>query len=244
MAAGKRARYTTSDLSPHGSREGRRSWRHERRFSPFDLTISDVGRRANEEGVTTGMSEERDDFQQTLRKISEGSEEAVWYFIETYGPHIQRVIRRRLHPQMRSKFDSADFVQMVWASFFSQPTDMQRFDRAEDLLAYLAVMAKNKVIDEWRRRSSSETCDVDRGPDTEANDLCAPSTHRVDNSTPSKIAIARERWRLLMDEPSDRKRRLVQLRLQGASYAEIAQRLGIGETTAREMVQKLVAHRS
>lgn len=190
------------------------------------------------------MSEERDDFHDTLRRISEGSDDAVWYFIETYGPHIQRVIRRRLHPQMRSKFDSADFVQMVWASFFCQPAAMQRFERAEDLLAYLAVMAKNKVIDEWRRRSSSETCDIDREPDSAHQNVEVPSTHRVDNSTPSQIAIARERWRRLMAEPSDRKRRIVQLRLQGASYAEIAQRLGIGETTARELVQKLVANRS
>lgn len=189
------------------------------------------------------MSDEREDFRQTLQQISEGSEQAVWHFIEKYGPHIQRVIRRRLHPQMRSKFDSGDFVQMVWFSFFTHPIQTHRFRGPEDLMSYLAAMAKHKVIDAWRRKATAETCDVD-SPQEPGQEEQGSSAQRVDNSTPSKIAIARERWQKMMDDPSDHRRRVVQLRLQGASYAEIARSLGIGETTARELIEKMVAGRS
>ena len=61
------------------------------------------------------------EFRDAIDQICSGSEEAAWNFIETYGPHIQRVVRRRLHQSLRSKFDSVDFVQMVWASFFADP---------------------------------------------------------------------------------------------------------------------------
>jgi len=74
------------------------------------------------------MNGERERFRRTLEEIASGSEEAVERFIAVYGPHIRRAVRRRLSDHMRSKFDSIDFEQMVWASVFRQP---QRLDVAQ-----------------------------------------------------------------------------------------------------------------
>ena len=87
-----------------------------------------------------------------MEQVRSGSTDAVWRLIEDYGPHIQRVVRRRLDQRMRSKFDSQDFVQMVWASFFRNPVEMSSFDEPEDLLRYLSAMARHKVVNEHRRR--------------------------------------------------------------------------------------------
>ena len=75
----------------------------------------------------------------------------MWDFIESYGPHIKRVVRHRLNQKMRSKFDSGDFVQMVWASFFANPRQIAQFKEPNQLIKYLVIMARNKVIDESRR---------------------------------------------------------------------------------------------
>ena len=64
------------------------------------------------------MTHDDSSFEAAVKELRTGSEEAIWNFIQTYGPHIQRVVRRRLHHKLRSKFDSVDFVQMVWVSFF------------------------------------------------------------------------------------------------------------------------------
>ena len=56
---------------------------------------------------------------------------------------------------LRSRFDSLDFLQSVWGSFFrrmrTSPTD---FEDSRHLVAFLARAAKNKVIDEYRRAAS------------------------------------------------------------------------------------------
>jgi DNA-directed RNA polymerase specialized sigma24 family protein len=57
-------------------------------------------------------------FQETMRRAIDGSQEDIQRLINEYGDCIQRVVRRRLDTRLRSKFDSLDFVQMVWASFF------------------------------------------------------------------------------------------------------------------------------
>ncbi len=189
------------------------------------------------------MSKEREDFQKTLQEISTGSHTAVWHFIQTYGHHVQRVVRRRMGSQMRSKFDSADFVQMVWASFFRDPSCIRNVESPKQLLNFLAAMARNKVIDQARHRNTSETSGLNT-----AQDSTRPAQNEmpgfVDYSTPSQYAMARERWQQMMSDPSDRNRRVVQMRMQGASYAEIASRLGIGETTARDILQRLAKSNS
>lgn len=59
-----------------------------------------------------------DDFFLLMRRIREGSEDAAWELFEKYGGYIRRAVRRALNPRLRTQFESQDFVQMVWKSFF------------------------------------------------------------------------------------------------------------------------------
>jgi len=60
-------------------------------------------------------------FSLLLEQARAGSDSAARELIERFGPFILRVIRNRLDPRLRSIFDSADFSQAVWASFFAMP---------------------------------------------------------------------------------------------------------------------------
>jgi DNA-directed RNA polymerase specialized sigma24 family protein len=93
------------------------------------------------------------ELRELIASIREGSEDAAWRLIEIYGPHIQRVVRRHLDRRMRSQFDSIDFVQAVWASFFREPLHARSFSSPADIIVYLANTARNKVIEETRRRT-------------------------------------------------------------------------------------------
>src|SRR5689334_5255243 len=98
------------------------------------------------------MSIVEESFADLIAQIREGSESAAWRLIELYGPHIRRVVQRHLDRRLRGKFDSIDFVQAVWASFFREPGQIRDFQTSTEIVEYLATSARYKVFDETRRR--------------------------------------------------------------------------------------------
>ena len=101
------------------------------------------------------MSEEQEEFANLMQRLRNGSEEAARELLDRFGSYILRVVRRRLSRELRSKYDSVDFVQAVWASFFAEDSQDRRFDHPDALIAFLATLAQNKVIDAVRRPPES-----------------------------------------------------------------------------------------
>lgn len=179
------------------------------------------------------------EFAALIEQVRAGSQEAAWQLVERYGRDVQRFVRRSLHQRLRSKFDSLDFVQIVWGSFFRAPERLQGMARAEQLIAYLATLAKFKVLTEVRRRLQTEKYDVKR-EDVSGASHTSPDENSGPLPTASAVAIAKERWdQLLADEPEQVKR-IVELRLQGTTYNEIADNLHIHERTARKTIKRLL----
>lgn len=186
------------------------------------------------------MAEESSPFADLMRRVQEGSEEAARALVDEYGPHILRVVRRRLHQKMRSKFDSADFVQAVWASFFAQRSELGTFQQAEEVVAYLVALAQNKVVDEARHQLG--TCKRALGREQSFDDsrmglgqeLAAPQP------TPSEVAMAHEMWDHLVQGKPVHYQQILALRRLGFTYDEIAARLGLNERTVRRVLQELL----
>src|SRR5688572_624807 len=130
-------------------------------------------------------------FRQAIQEICSGSEEAVFDFIEVYGPHIQRIVRSRLNQSLRANFDSLDFVQMVWMTLFTDLTKISKFQQPAELISYLVIIARNKVIEESRRRTMYQKYNVNRESGLDAADPRVSLAVRR-NETPSAELIARE----------------------------------------------------
>lgn len=90
-----------------------------------------------------------------LQQVRAGSSDAAWQLIDLYWPHIYRVVHRRMDSRLRSGFDSEDFVQAVWLSFFKDPGKIHSFESSGQLIAYLVRMANNKILEEHRRNLAS-----------------------------------------------------------------------------------------
>jgi RNA polymerase sigma-70 factor (ECF subfamily) len=179
-------------------------------------------------------------FRDLMCRVREGSEEAVWEVCHVYGGHLRRAVRRVLDPKLRSKFDSLDFAQCVWFSFFRVPEKAGRFETPQQLVKFLAAMAHNKVRMEIRQRLATGKHDVRRevrfreSLGEENPGVTAPEPEAVD------VAIAREQWeRMLQDQPPHY-RRIIQLKLQGYSCAEIGTILDLDEETVRRFLKKLL----
>jgi RNA polymerase sigma factor (sigma-70 family) len=185
------------------------------------------------------MIDEKTEFASLMDRVQRGEQQAAWELLESYGSHLQRYVRRYVSREMRTRFDSVDFVQVVWASFFREPEKLRRIASPADLMAYLAALARNKVFDEMRgmnaqKRDVRRDIRLDAVHDDDQRDLASR------DPTPSAVAMFRERWNRLLGGQPTQVRRIVELRFAGATYNEIADELHIHERTARKAIERLV----
>jgi RNA polymerase sigma factor (sigma-70 family) len=184
---------------------------------------------------------QQEEFQRLLGEIQGGSQDAARQFLDRYGEAVLRVIRRRLDRRIRSKFDSMDFLQDVWASFFRSPPPPETFAGPESLFRYLTVLARNKVVDGVRQRLLYQKYNVNRELPREdaATDQLAREVAR--QPTPSQVFVAKEQW-----ERATRGRTQLQLRIlgmlrDGHTHADIALALGLSDKMVQRLVRKVSA---
>jgi RNA polymerase sigma factor (sigma-70 family) len=174
-----------------------------------------------------------------MERLRNGSQEAARELCERYGSHILRVVRRKLDRKLRAKFDSADFTQAVWASFFLDQTHQYAFQRPEELIAFLANLAHDKLVDTHRQRYRTRKYNVNREHSLEGS--AATEAVRVTDRqpTPSKLVAAQDRWDRLLEGQSAQNRRILEMLRQGHTHQEIAEALGISGKTVQRLIRKL-----
>src|SRR5271157_3933857 len=82
-----------------------------------------------------------------LEKLANGEAEAAERVFRNYEPFLRSMVRRRLTPPLRAKFDSMDVVQSVWADVLQglRQTEWQ-FDDQDHLRAFLARVTHNHFV--------------------------------------------------------------------------------------------------
>ena len=181
-----------------------------------------------------------DQFAPLLNLARQGDQRAAADFVARYSPHHLRVVRRTLNQRLRSKFDSQDFVQAVWASFFADLEHLQGCRGLEHVAAYLTAMARNKTIDEVRRRLKTRKHAVQVEGAPSQKDVEAEAQFGIVSADPtaSQVAVARETWEQVVDGRSDRSALVFALKRQGATCVEIAAKLGVNERTVRRVIDR------
>jgi len=175
---------------------------------------------------------------QFLARIQAGDEEAARELLTRYEAEVRLVVRRQLPRLLRSRFDSLDFLQSVWGSFFRKVRNgPAEFEDSRHLVAFLARAAKNKVIDEYRRAASRKQ-DMHREEPLWV-DGNRPKELPSEVDSPSELAQAREVYGRLRDLVPEERRSIVELKVQGLSSKDIGIRLGISERTVQRVLEDL-----
>lgn len=177
-------------------------------------------------------------FCELLEQAGAGSEDAAGRLFSLYGDHVLRVVRRMLHQRMRSKVDSQDFLQSVWGSLFTGQTDWNRFETPDQLVAFLATIARNKVVEEFRRRFQTQKHRIDREVRIDDSKKGLREVISTTGPTPSELAIAKETWDRVTAEASPRDREILLMKSKGFTCRDIAKQLGINERTVRRTLKK------
>jgi RNA polymerase sigma factor (sigma-70 family) len=180
---------------------------------------------------------EEGELRRLLARIHEGDEDAARELLRRYEAKVRLVVRRQLPRLLRARFDSQDFVQSIWGSFFrrikASPTELEG---TENLIGFLARAARNKVIDEYRRASSRKH-DMRREESIWAGNELRELAGASD--TPDEVAEASEALDRLRELVPASRRNVLNLKAEGLTTVEIAARLGLGERTVRRVLEDL-----
>ena len=173
-----------------------------------------------------------------LRRIQAGDDGAARELLSRYEAEVRLVVRRQLPRLLRSRFDSLDFLQSVWGSFFRRMrTAPTEFEDSRHLVAFLARAAKNKVIDEYRRAASRKHNMHREEPlwldGRRPRDVPDP----IDS--PSEVAEAHEVLMRLCELMPVGRRTILEMKAQGLSSKDIGEKLGISERTVQRVLEEL-----
>jgi RNA polymerase sigma-70 factor (ECF subfamily) len=181
-----------------------------------------------------------DDFADLMKRAKSGDPAAVRDFLGRFEQEVQAMVRARLPRKLRPRFDSADFVQAVWKSFFSDlGEDPRGFDDSTHLRGFLAGVVRNKVHEQHRRLTRTEKYDVSReeqlyirrGEREIMREVASP------DPSPSETAQAADWLEQLTAGCSQRDIDILTLRRHGLTHVQIAERTGMNERSVRRVLE-------
>lgn len=176
-------------------------------------------------------------FQDLLRRIRAGDQEAATELVRRFEPGVRGAARKPLQEMKLSHLvDSADISQAVLANFFSRAAD-GRFElhHPEQLFGLLVTMARNKVRDEARRQRTQRR--EARRVHLQHSDHCLEGIIGGE-PTPSRIVSGQELAAEVARRLSDEARHLVDERAAGRPWAELAAEKGTTPAALRKRLAR------
>jgi RNA polymerase sigma-70 factor (ECF subfamily) len=174
-----------------------------------------------------------------MDRVRAGEAGAYEELLARYGDEVRAAVRRRLHDRLRTQYDSLDFVQDVWASFLALEPGRYRFADQDALVGFLCRVARNKVVEVFRRRFATRRSDVTREepypPEGEGSRDGVPGP----DPTPSQFAVAGERYADLMRRLPEGQRAVLERLRDGHTHEEVAAMLNVSVRTVERIVRRL-----
>ena len=184
------------------------------------------------------MAEPSQEFAALLARASQGDVGALAELVQRYEPKVRLAARVLLGPALRPHLDSLDLVQSVHKSLlFGLRHDHFDISSPDKLVALALAIVRRKVARHWRhlrrqQRPSRGAADAD-GLARLLNSLLSPLPD------PARVAESRDQVRHLCHHLDETERRMLELRAQDYSTAEVARELGLNAVTLRVRLTRL-----
>jgi RNA polymerase sigma-70 factor (ECF subfamily) len=170
---------------------------------------------------------------QLLDRIRMGDPLAAEQLVSSCEPGLLRAIHRSLPDRVRSRFDSIDVVQSVWAHVLpGLRAGVWDFPGPAHLQAFLYKVARRRLISRIRRHISSAEREQTAGVNLDT----LPAAQQA---RPSEVVQAAELWERMLALCPPAHHQLLRLRQQGFALEEIAQRTGMHEGSVRRILRQL-----
>ncbi len=179
-------------------------------------------------------------FDQVMARLQDGDEDAAALVFRRFAGRLIALARQHLDAQIRQKVDPEDVVQSVFKSFFPRCADHQyHLDSWDGLWALLVTITLRKCGRKVRHFHGPNH-DVRReveGPG--AGDTVTRWLGIAREPTPEEAALLAEVVEQAMRGLKERDRKILELRLQGYSAAEIGAQVRRSENTVNWVLKRI-----
>jgi len=177
-----------------------------------------------------------------VTRYQSGDEEAARLLFDRYVRRLLAFARRRLSPKLAPRLDPEDIIQSAYQSFFVRARKNEyTIHKDRDLWCLLAAITIHKIHEAVaRHHATKRSIDLEQASMDAAFD-CGPS-RQVDRdpSVEEMLGVAEEIELLMRGLPVE-KRHMLQYRLQGYTFEEIAEMSQRSERTVRRFFDELRA---
>jgi RNA polymerase sigma-70 factor (ECF subfamily) len=169
-----------------------------------------------------------------VERLNNGESEAVEHILLAYEPYLRIAVRRRLGQRLRTKVDSMDIVQSVFANVLNGfRNGGWRFAGPRQLRAFLRRIACRRLADRYQEHRKV------LGREQSLGETASRSLPHSDLPRPSEVAEGREFWERVLQACPPTHREIVRLRMNGFRLSEIASRTGLHEGSVRRILYEL-----
>jgi RNA polymerase sigma-70 factor (ECF subfamily) len=184
------------------------------------------------------MPESADDFRVLVARVQLGDEDALLELTQRYEPEVRLAARVLLSRFLRTHLDSVDLVQSVHHTLMlGLRHNKFALTTPQQLLGLAVTMVRRKIARHWRKLQRQQHLDI------HAAETCAGQDQRTCPSSteadPARTAEYNDMLRHLCSQLDERDRRVIELRLQGYSTAEVARQLGLDADVLRVRLSRL-----
>lgn len=170
-----------------------------------------------------------------LQRLADGDDEVVGQFISMFGPSLERIAADKMSPALQRRVGADDVFQSVCRTFFRRAQGGEySFPDRESLWRLLCAITLNKVRLQARSHSAQKRGALRDGVDlTHAAEVTPGS-----EISPDEAAEFADQMSFLIASLGETEGKLVQLKMEGFSHAEIADKLSCTERTVGRLLAK------
>jgi RNA polymerase sigma-70 factor (ECF subfamily) len=182
-----------------------------------------------------------DELKQWVAAAKAGDPQAETRIFQLYLSRLLALAESRLSPRMARRVDADDVVQSAMRTFFMRLRDERIvWDDSFDLWRLLARLTVRKVcrqVDHHYADRRSVAVDQSAGPSDSSSAAFIDDFAR--EPTPEEAVVAQDLLEHILEPLDADQRRMVELRLEGHSFEEIARQIGRSESIVRRLTDKV-----
>lgn len=181
------------------------------------------------------MSDDRE----LAQDIQAGSETAAKELFDKYCERLMRLAKRRISQRMASRFDPEDVIQSAFRTFFKRvKNDEFVFENEDDLFKLLVRLTVRKTLRQVSHHQAAK-----RNTDTEAvsssEDSSLLSHVPGDTPAPEVEVVFMDEFERLMGRLTPAEREVLEMKMQGYSTLEIAEKQATYDRKIRRMLERI-----
>jgi RNA polymerase sigma factor (sigma-70 family) len=192
------------------------------------------------------MAEGEEGVDRLIHGLRDGNQQLLREFCAEYGDRLHRLAEKRMGGKLRRRVGPEDVVQSAYRTFLrrAQGSEFELPGDSEGLWRLLCAITLKKIYQKARaHRRLKRDYDKEVQVGSEAAEEAGLDNAFVDpQPLPDEEAAFADQFEQLVTGLNSEEQQVVDLKLQGFTNEEVAERLSSSERTVRRMMKKIQRH--